>query len=788
MNPISPLTYYRRHKRSALLQIALISLATVGLFVLVAVLDVMPERGKVSYLTKMSRVTPAGSALEPGVVAKLQTHPDIAYTIRDNGLPFSAPTLIGRDGLHLLGVSPEDARELMQHCDVRLKEGRMFQPRSNEIVLSEQSARALQLQIGDEISRAVDKRYYEAVATPLVLVGILESDPGANQGPSVRLGFASFEYLSSHEAFAPRKTSLIVIAKPGRKEAVDAFLEIEIATQYTHVETFAEIARYVNLGHTMLYVIFGIVNSVVSVVMAFVVGVINQIALSNRLDELGLLHALGLHKRQLTRRMTAETAVAAGIGTLIGMGLALLVMSALKLTLFYNLGMELNLLNPAPFGFVLPTPVIVVALAFHSVRRTFAQLDAVAIVERGQLSMEESAGQSAAMRSPGSRSGIRPLSSLTFYRRHRRRGVVMVLSIAMTVLGVALPVFLLSAMSGALKPQITYLEYVSQVYAPANSKLDPGTVAQIKSHPAVWQVIPSIQLGIQMMVPPGAETSIGIYGVSEADMATLMETFGVGVQEGRLPRSRSNEIVLSSSIAANRGLHVGDVVGGDGNADDSLISDDIPIEMLVVGLLAPSHPWIGFASLEYLESHELVSARSPRLLLIAHQGRKSEMDRWLQESIASDQASVTTYATAHRSFREFTTSMALTFVLLECMIAAVAVVAMATLNTIFFSQRKQEFGVLNAIGRSRWWLVGRTAKETGSVTALAWLIGAGLCGIGLLSMQTLLYAPRGLSLDFLNPTPWIFTTPLPLSIVLTSVSTIAWMLSRLDPVTVIEKR
>ncbi|MFN2286495.1 MAG: FtsX-like permease family protein, partial [Anaerolineae bacterium] len=165
-----------------------------------------------------------------------------------------------------------------------------------------------------------------------------------------------------------------------------------------------------------------------------------------------------------------------------------------------------------------------------------------------------------------------------------------------------------------------------------------------------------------------------------------------------------------------------------------------------------------------------------------------ELDRWLEETIASENVNVTTYATAYRNFRTFTNSMAVTFVLLEFMIAAIAVVAMVTLNTIFFNQRKDEFGVLNAIGRSRQWLVGRTLKETSSVTALAWLIGAGLCGLGLLGMQALLYAPRGLTLDFFNMTPWLFTTPLPVSIILASAVTIAQMLRKLDPVTVIERR
>ena len=96
--------------------------------------------------------------------------------------------------------------------------------------------------------------------------------------------------------------------------------------------------------------------------------------------------------------------------------------------------------------------------------------------------------------------------------------------------------------------------------------------------------------------------------------------------------------------------------------------------------------------------------------------------------------------------------------------------------------------MLNAIGHSRRWLIGRTLKETGSITGIAWLIGAGLCGVGLLGMQGLLYAPRGLTLDFFNVVPWAFTAPLPLSVILASTLTVGRMLRKLDPVAVIERR
>jgi ABC-type antimicrobial peptide transport system permease subunit len=786
MNPLSALTYYRRHKRSALLQIMLISLATVGLFVLVAVLDTIPLRANVSYLTKLSRVVPAGDALDPTVVSQIQTHPDVARVIPDNGLGISMPTLFGTDSQRLMGVSPEDAGYLMQHCGVRLREGRMLEPRTNEILLSEEVARALDLQLGDEIGRAVDRDYYGAISAPLVLVGTLESDPTINPGPSVRVGFVSAEYLDSHELYAPRATSLLVVAREGRRAAVDDFLEATISSKYSEVETFAVLARTFRMVRVGIYVIFGAVNSVVAIVMAFAVGIINRIAMTQRLSEFGLLHALGRHKKQLIGRLTLETATVAGLGCLVGLGVALVIMTWLKNSLFYDLGIELDLLNMAPFCFVLPIPLIVVALVFLSIRRVFGRLDAVAIVERGELS-EEQKGRRAVKRSRTPRSSAKPLSSLTFYLRHQRRGILMILSTALMVLGITFPVFLFSAMASAMLPSIEYLKHVSEI-SPVHSELDPGVVGQIRSHPAVARTVPAIRLGMTMILPPGGGTDVNIYGVSEADLPVLLEVFGVQVQEGRMPEPHSNEIVLSAAIAANRELHLGDVIGGETGDGDTLIVDNLPTEMVVVGTLSPDRPWVGFASYEYLRSHELTSSRGPRLLIIPREAQKQALDRWLETSVDSTQTRIITHATEEGEYREMTAATTFTFAVLECMIAVVAAVALATLNYIFYTQRKEEFGILNGVGRSRLWLIWRATKETGSLAGVAWVVGAVLCGTGLLGMQSLVYAPRGLHLDFFSLVPWLLTVPLPVTVALASVGTIAWMLSKLDPVAVIERR
>jgi putative ABC transport system permease protein len=297
---------------------------------------------------------------------------------------------------------------------------------------------------------------------------------------------------------------------------------------------------------------------------------------------------------------------------------------------------------------------------------------------------------------------------------------------------------------------------------------------------------------MQVNIPPGSQTYVKIYGTSENDLPVLIEQIEVGLVEGRLPRPYSNEIVISAAVAQNRGLLLGDTVGRpvqEKNTESALqIEDDIPTEMVVVGLLSQDDPWLGFASLEYLESHEDTISRPTRQLIIPVEGQKDDLDTWLEGSVTSAQTEVTTYQVKHREYQQTIQALLLVITGVEFLIAVVAAIALAILNHIFFSERKEEFGLLNGIGRTRTWLVLRTVKETGSVVGIAWLIGATVCVLGILIAQNNIYAPQGLNLDLFNPIPWLFTLPIPIAVIAVGTGTISRTLSRLDPVSIIERR
>lgn len=802
---MSSLTYYRRHKGRALLLVSLISLATLGVSVMVRVPDAFAEqyRTTIRYLTRFSTVSALGPALEPGVVMQIRVHPDVARLLFEKGLYISVP-MDTSGGFRLFGVSEADLPVLMEACDLRLAEGRLLRARTNEVMLSKELVDALRLRVGDQIGRSIDERTYRSLPATMVLVGILESEPLTSLGggpfaglgltrskrsiPDVLTGFVSYEYVDGHEQHASG-SSLIVIAQDGRKAEVDHFLETTIASPLTRVTTYRQEAKLLARGMSWFRLIFGVVDCLAAAVIALVVGTIHQIGMMERLTELGLLHAIGYGKRRLIGRLTAEMVGLAGTSWLTGLVASWLLFAWLKRNVLPPT-VGLDLWNLTPIWFAIPVPLAVTAFVAFSVLRTFAQFDAVAIIERGKLSIE-SRGRQRAKHSAPPHSSPRSLSPWTFYLRHTRRGLMLAVTVGLMILGVAFPALLFVPMVDAIWLFSEHLRHISVVSPRVGAFLDPGVTAQIRSHPAIARVIPAVRLGLMIDMPPMNQNPARIYGISEDDVQALLDLYGVRLLEGRLPRSRSNEVALSEAMATNRGVRLGGVVGRPAHELDH----SIPTEMVVVGILSRPRAspqerdlWIGFASYEYLRSHELYASRPIELLLIPAEGRKDELDAWLETTVASERTSVQTHRIVLRRRWQDMLALLLICAVPESVVSVVAAAALSVLSYTFFAQRRQEFGTLHAIGHSRRWLVWRTVRETMCVVGAAWVLGAAMCGLGLAFIHFGLYAPKGLSVSFVNPVPWLLTLPMPLAVVSVSSGLVARLLSRLDPVSVIESR
>ncbi len=816
MNPLSPFTYHRRHKGQALLLLVLIGSLTLGVTTMVRLTDVVFKsmRYPFHYLTRMSRLLTSegpdidwqsristSGTLDAGLVAQIRAHPDVAAVLPENGLYIGVPMgmLVPTP---VLGVTEADLPVVMKACDLRLKEGRLIKPRTGEIILSEEIVRALDLTIGDHVSYEINADYYRTMATELTLVGILESVPSA-AGPEVWVGFVSYEYLDSHERYQPRATNWLILPRPGSRIAVNDFASDLIAQNTEspsgHLQSFEDEMEALVMEQVQggIDVVFAFLDGLVAVAAALVVGIVHRIAIAHRLPELGLLHAAGYSKRSLVRRLVLEVAAIAGVGWAIGLlcahGFAVLLGS----TFFAAQGLSINLADPRPLLYTLPTPLVVVAWINMSVRRTLNHLDPVSIIERGKLSMEETGGgkQRKVCSSPC------PLSSWTFVLRHRSRSILLLAAIGLMILGVTLPRFLNTVQNDSMLP--LYLSYASHaaIVSPGFTyrEIPPDVVAQIRAHPAVAHVIPVRALSMVINIPMYGElASMPVYAVREQDLPILLDAYGLRLGEGELVEPRSGHVVLTSALARNRNLDVGSMIGYPVNERDG-----IPTELTVVGLLEPTSPalveragydvppmprWVGFASYEYVDGHERYAGTPTRLLVVPVEGRDAEMEIWLQEAVASPRVEIETLGTSYRLWQGLVQiSQTIAYIGMTILIVA-AGLALAILNYILVTQRRDEFGALHALGHSRAALIARTLRESVGITTVAWLVGAVVCIAGLLYFQINVYAPLGTSVDLTNPIPWLFTLPIPLAVVAASAGTIAWVLSRLDPIAIIERR
>ena len=793
VKPLSAFSYHRRHKGRAALLISLGILITAGLYLMGALLwTVFIEQGRSNFmfLTRFSVVTPHfnENSPDPTVTAQIRANADVAQVIPTKVIWVALPDVMAdsSSGFNFIGLNENDVLPIMEKCGATLYQGQLLRPGSNGLLLSEEVAANLDLQVGDTIDASKDPDLYGSIATPLEVVGILKSD--------VRLGILSLEFLNHHEAYSQFAPQFLIIAHEDQEAVVDAFLREEIKSSQTDVLTFQLLTE--SMTHEYLLSLMVLVPIIVLVtgVFTLVIVTVNWISNSQRLPEFGILQALGYSKMWLIRRLTLQTATLTTIGWMIGIGLSWLILLLFEVIFLAPRGQNLSipvLLTAVVLTLPIPTAVIISTLL--SVRQILSRLDPIAVVEQGERSQEGEQKRSLTT----SKSSFKPLAPATFYKRHKKRALVLTGAMSLMIMAVALTIFLIAVSFDAQISGLGYLHKLSIIRpSGAGIGLDPGLVAQIKTQPVVERVIP-VSPRFHMLsvsIPPFVNAEASPFGVYADDLTYLVELFGLELNEGNLPRPNTNELVISEVVAQNRDLQIGDVIG---NPDNPAFpgAEALPAEFVIAGIFARStdpldENWLGFVSLEFLESHEAFPVPDmPPLMVVPKEGEKEILDDWLEGQLTRDRSvSTLTYRQELDRIQANARNQMVQMAFLESVIAIVAAIALAVLNYIFISQRQSEFGVLNALGYGRIQLVRRTFGETFFTTGIAWALSALLCLLGLLSLQFWVFTPLGLKLNVVNFTPWLFTLPIPVLVIVVTTSTVARTLSGLDPVSIIERR
>ena len=274
-----------------------------------------------------------------------------------------------------------------------------------------------------------------------------------------------------------------------------------------------------------------------------------------------------------------------------------------------------------------------------------------------------------------------------------------------------------------------------------------------------------------------------LYGFDQPGMAQLLSLYGDRVVAGRLPAANANEIAVSEEIARSRNVWVGGRVG---NALDEL--DRLPDTFTVVGIIrGPTR--LGVIPLDYMTEHYLFERRYQGLVVVPQAGHEQAVHAQLQKLIGDSAFRLFDWTYIKAKIDSLIANLDTINRFLILLVTIVLALVVGLLNNLFFRQRMNEFGLLAAVGYSRWALILRVAWESLGVTLAAWLIGVGL-GVAVLSwFNATFMLPHGLLMNIFD---WnvlaLHTLPIPLMVFLFGMGTVAWQLLRLDPISIIERR
>jgi hypothetical protein len=382
------------------------------------------------------------------------------------------------------------------------------------------------------------------------------------------------------------------------------------------------------------------------------------------------------------------------------------------------------------------------------------------------------------------------LSIFTYYLNNKRKVGPVTGIIALAVLAISVSGALTGSLFEDEKRELAYYDRFAVVFSIQRSGLSDGLLRQLNDHPAVAETYEVERATTRTQGIFGSEGR-PIYFLSEADRAAFPDRLGWRLAEGRWPRTGTNEVALTENILRNRGLEVGGRIGEVADEKDWLSG-----EWVIVGALASDSVTGGVGDRAYFRERFQTDpdlppevANRPHVLTIKPvEGKELELEAVL-DHLPKDQVFAVHRTKARKQLDEQLANVNLIIWILNGISIVVVALALGLLNVIFFMQRANEFGLLAALGYTKWYLSLRTFLEAVVTVAAGWALGI-LLSQGIYTvLNAALFDPRGLApLTIMTSRVFLFTIPVPVTVVVFSVAVVLWQLWRMDPVAIIERR
>jgi len=375
-NPLSAAVYLKRNFAKTAPLMGVIILAVMLIAGIVSLINSIPYSIKViySYSKNYVAVTPRGNPfltplLRQAVEQNSPVELERVITIQGSGI--QVKSIVGNWPFVVLGLERGDMDYYLNRLKGTLTDGRLPTPGEPEAVISEPLARNLNLKIGDILQKPLDSDNFSP--KEVKVVGIADSENW--------FAFSSIEYLRANHF--PNIDAFMAFAKtPADQLTLDNWTEKELSGENAVVYTYRKLEEQADTMFNILYQILNVVIGTLVIVITLMMGMLINIFLSQRVQEFGLLQALGYTKRSLLNRVLLETTIFVVGGWILGLGVAYGLLNLVKLTLMDPRAFALETVDLAAYLYSVPVPIAIFTVSLVTVWVKFKKFDPVGIVER----------------------------------------------------------------------------------------------------------------------------------------------------------------------------------------------------------------------------------------------------------------------------------------------------------------------------------------------------------------------------------------------------------------------
>lgn len=377
---------------------------------------------------------------------------------------------------------------------------------------------------------------------------------------------------------------------------------------------------------------------------------------------------------------------------------------------------------------------------------------------------------------------MKPLSALNYSKNNKKKLITSTVSIMVAVLFLFVFQTLIKSLYNTLYELNTnsYNTHIRIFSVERDHQISENIINEIKNNSNVEKIIPFIPYRTLYTIP-SSMTSTEVLGIRVEDMDYMMQKHKITLKEGRLPLEGHKEVALDSRVAKNKAAKLGDKIGNSINKNDSLDG-----EYTVVGLLEGK----GFISLmpyntstAPLELSE-TSLLQKSALIFPKENKLNQVDKLVSSYSKSE---VNSFTLSEIIKLVNASSSVVKTLDMICIIAIIVmVISVGSSKFVQFYSRKQEFGVLNALGYTKIEIMKNAFMEILLVNTLGFILGIGFGVLVSFFAFNALFTSIGAISVFFCSKAFLIALFIPLFTTLFIFIPVNRMINNLDPIIMIE--